>query len=90
MVYQELRFLQCFRKDGRRKKQRCLRRNKLQNHWGYNNRISAKQPPTGRKLRGLESQTNRGSLQKSSSFYAKGFKSQQGQFKIDPLSFYKQ
>lgn len=29
-------------------------------------------------------------LKKTSSFYAKGFKSQQGQFNIDPLSFYRQ
>lgn len=33
---------------------------------------------------------HRGCLQKTSSFCAEGFKSQQGQFKIYPLSFYRQ
>lgn len=31
-----------------------------------------------------------GGLQKTSSSCAEGFKSQRGQFKIDPLSFYRQ
>lgn len=71
--------------------ERYLRGNKLQNYCSYNNRISANQQPlTGRQLRGHKSQMNGGGSQKTSSFDAKGFKSQQGQFKIDPLSFYRQ
>lgn len=89
---QKFGFTQHFLKNGRRKNsKRCLRINKLQNHCGHNNRMPAKQQPlTRKKLRRLKSQRNGGGLQKISSFYSKGFRSQWGQFKIDPLSLYGQ
>lgn len=43
-----------------------------------------------KKLRRLRSQRNWGGLQTISSFCSKGFESQWGQFKIDPLSLYRQ